>query len=476
MTGPSSNTGIAVATSIPPKLVRENAGRRVDGEYQRLCIQSWLACGFRVISVNADDEIATLAPCFPDVHFVETSRNASSWTGRKNPYISDLLSALKDAPEPVVGIVNSDLVFENSSAWRECLPSLAALDDAIVIGQRYDATSLLTGTFRRFWPGFDYFFFAKPLANILVKDAMPFAMGLPFWDYWLPAAAAINNRQILVVENPNVAHLMHAHGYNPRGLVAFTRFFAHFVIKSVEQSPGPMPECISAIVPTCRAILALREGVPNEEEEILKKTTEIMTLFLPIIRARGIRYEPSLSHGSDGNFQSGHAGGEKDLTASNVFSDFQQRLEAGEAFERAKGLVLQNRVAEAGAEFQVALRQARGDFEVLLSFGEFLFSHGNPSAALQLIAEVVEYQPESCNALNSLGVVLHGAGRREEAIETFKKLLRIEPKYKGAYTSLAIVLFEAKRQREALDYLRQALAIWPDFAEADKLHSHFSRV
>jgi len=44
-----------VATSILPKLVRENAGRRVDDDYQRLCIQSWLACGFRVISVNADD-------------------------------------------------------------------------------------------------------------------------------------------------------------------------------------------------------------------------------------------------------------------------------------------------------------------------------------------------------------------------------------------------------------------------------------
>jgi len=189
MTGDSLYDGIAVATSIPPRLVRENAGHRIDDEYQKLCIRSLVECGFRVVSVNSDDEIETLAPRFPEVNFVKTNRNASAWTGRKNPYIADLLSALADAPEPVVGVVNSDLIFESSTVWREGLASLAVLDDTIVIGHRYDATSLLTGTFRRFWPGFDYFFFAKSFVGVLTEDAMPFAMGLPFWDYWLPAAA-----------------------------------------------------------------------------------------------------------------------------------------------------------------------------------------------------------------------------------------------------------------------------------------------
>ena len=154
---------VAVATSIPPKLSRENAGKRIDAEYQKLCITSLVQCGFRVISVNSRDEIAILRPAFPEVTFVETTRNASQWTGRKNPYIADLLQCLKDVPESVVGIVNSDLVFENSPAWAECLAPLA-LGGTVLIGQRYDTHSLFGGTFRRFWPGFDYFFFATPIA------------------------------------------------------------------------------------------------------------------------------------------------------------------------------------------------------------------------------------------------------------------------------------------------------------------------
>jgi len=423
-----------------------------------------------VVSVNSDDEIETLAPRFPEVNFVKTNRNASAWTGRKNPYIADLLSALADAPEPVVGVVNSDLIFESSTVWREGLASLAVLDDTIVIGHRYDATSLLTGTFRRFWPGFDYFFFAKSFVGVLTEDAMPFAMGLPFWDYWLPAAAATRKREVLVVENPRVTHLMHTHGYDPAALVVFAQFFASFIVKNSDQASGQVPECISAIVPTCRAILTLRKGVQREEDEILRKVTEIMTLFLPIIRKRGIRYGPLSADSSDTTTQSGN-----DLTVANVFANFQRRFEAGEAFERAKGFALQNKPAEAAAEFHAALRQAPADFEVLLSFGGFAFSHGNVGAALQLLEKAVGYQPQTGKALNSLGVVLHAAGRRDEAIDTFKKLLRIDSQFKDAYASLAFVLFEGKQHREALYFLRQALTKWPDFTDAQNLYSHISR-
>src|SRR5258708_34467970 len=81
---------IVVATSFPPKLVRANGGRPME-DYDRLCVQSWIACGFKIISLNAPDEIPALASRFPEVGFFPAGRNPSAVFGRKTPFIADLL-------------------------------------------------------------------------------------------------------------------------------------------------------------------------------------------------------------------------------------------------------------------------------------------------------------------------------------------------------------------------------------------------
>src|SRR5438045_8274254 len=126
---------IAVATSIPPVLTRQDAGSDIP-EYQKCCIQSWIGNGFRVLSVNHPDEIPALAALYPDVEFVATHRNASEWTGRKNPYVADLLLTLTEAAEPVLGIINSDLLFEPSMAWGCRL--LELVPHTMVVAHRYD--------------------------------------------------------------------------------------------------------------------------------------------------------------------------------------------------------------------------------------------------------------------------------------------------------------------------------------------------
>src|SRR5215831_2595505 len=327
---------IAVATSIPPRLTRVNEGKRIDEEYQKLCISSWVAAGFRIVSVNDRDEIPDLASRFPDVEFVLTERNASAWTGRKNPYIADLLGALEDAPEPVIGIVNSDLIFEASAAWGTNLPSLVS--GAAVIGHRYDATSLLKGALRRFWPGFDYFFFDKTTAGMLGENALPYAMGLPFWDYWLPIAVAANGQDVRVLERPNVIHLMHAHGYQPTALGDFAKIFSNFVVKSAEQAARPVPQCVSAILPICRNILALPSAA--DSDRLMDKVTEIITVFLPLIRKDMISFDLDELASSARTFSK--ASGAKDgavLDTRSVFAGFDHRRAAGEALEQAKGLV-----------------------------------------------------------------------------------------------------------------------------------------
>src|SRR5688572_3989433 len=224
-----NNEAIAVATSIPPRLSRRDAGRTIDGAYQTLCIRSWLACGFRVISVNHPDEIPALAAAYPEVSFTATERNASAVSGRRTPYVADLLRALVDAPEIVLGIINSDLVFEPSAAWQTWLPGVTA--DAVVTGQRHDASSLLEGTFRKYYWGFDFFFFDRRSARDLLETATPFAMGLPWWDYWLPAALSLRGRQVLTLERPTVAHLIHKEPSLDDGWRQLAMSFATFIVE-----------------------------------------------------------------------------------------------------------------------------------------------------------------------------------------------------------------------------------------------------
>ena len=97
---------IPVVTSIPPKLTRTSAGHSVGEVYQDLCTRSWIECGFKLYSVNHKDEIRDLASKYPQITFVETENNASELTGRKNPYIFDLLSTLAHHSASVVGIIN----------------------------------------------------------------------------------------------------------------------------------------------------------------------------------------------------------------------------------------------------------------------------------------------------------------------------------------------------------------------------------
>src|SRR5882724_1767733 len=197
---------IVVATSFPPKLVRANGGRPME-DYDRLCVQSWITCGFKIISLNAPDEIPALASRHPEVAFVPTERNASSVFGRKTPFIADLLAALARESAPTLGIINSDILFEPATAWRD-LEQLVA-QKSVVTGQRCDTRSLADGTLHRYFPGFDYFFFDKSAAKDLANDTMPFSMGLPWWDYWLPVVLALRGYNIRCVAHPTVLHLVH---------------------------------------------------------------------------------------------------------------------------------------------------------------------------------------------------------------------------------------------------------------------------
>jgi tetratricopeptide (TPR) repeat protein len=415
---------IAVATSIPPVLSRRNAGRAIDSEYQKLCLRSWLDCGFRVVSVNHLDEIAGLASIYPEVSFVATNRDASAVSGRRTPYIADLLCALIDTPEPVVGIINSDLVFEPSAAWREEM--LRAVGGAVVTGQRHDATSLLEGTFRKYYWGFDFFFFDIKAARDLLETAMPFAMGLAWWDYWLPAALSLRGRRVLTLERPTVAHLIHKEPQLDDTWRELAMRFAAFIVQEAAKHRGALPPGMNAVLPLCRAL----SQMPEQRWRNRGADTaigQIAVQFIPAITTNAV----SMPAPQDPIT----AGSPDDISPSSVFGRFDERLAAGEAVERAKRLEREGRVLEASGHFEYALDRAPLDVDVLSAFGEFRVRRGDASGAIDLLRRAVKNESE----------------------------------VRATYAVLAIALHQCERRTEAIKTLEDALAKWPDFTEAHML-------
>ena len=386
---------IAVATSIPPKLTRMNVGQSIGEEYQKLCIRSWIDCGFRILSVNDREEIPNLAAKYPEVRFIAADRNASAWTERKTPHIADLLLALNDAPEPVLGIINSDLVFEPAPSWQECLPSLVG--ENLIVGHRYDTASLLQGALRRLEYGIDYFFFDKALIGDALRHAMPFAMGLPSWDYWLCLAAAFDGRRLMQIDQLKVVHLDHDRAWSNENWNKFGQFLARFVIAECERVTRDLPECITAIEPACRAVAALPDEELAGNKAFHPRIREMAIIFNQWYPESVTRFEsgtPSIFDGKTSSYDAAFDCPEA-LTPLNTFGRFESRVAAGHALSKAKYLLRAGNLEGAERELSAAVKETPDDFGVLLALGEVTFRSGNFQGAHIYLSKAAEQRPNS---------------------------------------------------------------------------------
>jgi tetratricopeptide (TPR) repeat protein len=457
--------GILVATSIPPRLVRDDAGEPVGGSYQSLCIQSWLECGFRIVSVNHPSEIAELAPRFPAVEFVATERNAFAITGRKNPFIADLLAALSRGPENLVGIANSDIVFEPTPAWGQ-LRSLVT-SGAVVTGQRWDTRSLRQGTFARYIVGFDYFFFGRDAAGALVDEAQAFAMGLPWWDYWLPLSLAFRGQRMLHLERPVAIHLAHeasdaygAHSAAWRGLALdFVRALAAGPPRKSSRSPVDLESIHAVGAELNRHSL----DAAIDEGELDRRLIDLAGMAVRAIWAENLRLQDQKV--------------ESQSAAGKLFRDFADRALAGAALtlRNAKEREDKGELGEADMLYQTAFTNAPDDPGVLYACANFLGRTGRVDHAAELLRKAVARAPNTAILWSSLGSALIELNRADEGLQNLRKAVEIDPRSGPAYYELARALAYLRRPAEEIRRVQQDLRAVQGFPDAEQWAEHIGR-
>lgn len=187
---------LLVATSLAP-------GKRAD--VQAAAVASWRNLGCAIWSFNATDEIAQLAPAYPDVVFVEPPRTARIAAGRPLVYVADMLDRLKESGAAAIGLINSDILIEGPPGLGERIAQAAQA--SLMVATRIEIDSLGTRQGERNLSGFDAFFLDPALVPLFVDHG--FCLGMPYWDYWLPLTVALNRLPLKRIENDIVYHPRH---------------------------------------------------------------------------------------------------------------------------------------------------------------------------------------------------------------------------------------------------------------------------
>jgi hypothetical protein len=167
---------IVVATSLAPKRIK----------MQKKAMATWINAGFKIVSLNTEEEVKLLKPSFPDIEFHVVKRSAKEKFGKPYIFIYDFMNYLKSSKSKICGIINSDIHLKGvkkniiNSIYNEALGSL-------VYGHRIDVPDInqTNGTVCN---GVDYFFFDRKLIDIYQDDGL--CMGQPAWDWWMVCVTA----------------------------------------------------------------------------------------------------------------------------------------------------------------------------------------------------------------------------------------------------------------------------------------------
>jgi len=211
---PWSPDAIVLATSLGPR----------DRARQQRAVRSWRAHGFAVLAINTEAEAATLRADFPEVVFVDPGRTAVRETGRHVPYVWDIARILEATGAEVVGIINSDIELRAEDALAPRVR--AASRGGLVFASRRNVAHEddADGPVEP-W-GADAFFFDRRLVAAL--DPYPFAIAEPWWDIWLPFAAAFAG--LAVQRDMWVAwHLDHPRAWSDDKLASYAETFEAFM-------------------------------------------------------------------------------------------------------------------------------------------------------------------------------------------------------------------------------------------------------
>jgi hypothetical protein len=257
-------TDLALATSIPPAMRRPGLGGEDLGPAWRdACIASWCAPGWRVLTVNPAEEAATLSGLPDGIVFEPAAPGVAEAFGRPGTWVADALARAIATGAPVVGLVNADIRLDLDAQRRAALVDRART--RLLACNRMDLAhpGQHGGPFYRY--GYDLLLMPRDLA--LRIDMRGFALGVPWWDYWILLDALMQGMPVEVVQCAGIRHLAHQAAWQrPAWLAALRGMMAHIAPRRAALSALGMGVIAEATADLLGAVAAAPdEGYPLDD-------------------------------------------------------------------------------------------------------------------------------------------------------------------------------------------------------------------
>jgi len=199
---------LTLCTSLAPQLGRRDEdGHECGMSYQQECIEGWMQLGAKVVAVNVAEELQWAHRTFPKVGLIPAPADSRSHNnGRPLPYIHDLVQAAAvQAERQYCGVINSDIYLRDFDRhWPSIEPLLTG---GLVVMRRMEM-SWPSQTAKGIYPfGFDVFLMDRRMGAVIPES--PFAVGIPWWDFWLPLMGFLKGFNVHLVQTPIAYHLEH---------------------------------------------------------------------------------------------------------------------------------------------------------------------------------------------------------------------------------------------------------------------------
>lgn len=203
-----------IITSLSPK--------HSNAKQQQAAINSWQRYG-QCYSLNSKSEMADLKNEYSGIIFLETSRTTEALFGKPRVCVNAMIDIAKMYDEDLI-LINSDIIL------GEDLPEFK--QDGISCLSRYDYNDDMA-VYEKFESGFDVFFIPKKFLNIFPPSI--FALGMAWWDYFLPYIAMNKNIPVHYFEKAYAFHKRHEVQYSLNEWVFVGNYFAsYFKIKQYD--------------------------------------------------------------------------------------------------------------------------------------------------------------------------------------------------------------------------------------------------
>jgi len=203
---------IPIITSLSPTMARRGQdGADIGKDYQRVCVDSWIAEGFSPVSVNSEREMERGHTLPLGTTALMVKNDAESLAGRPLVFFDDMLATAAKSGAPHIAITNADVVLQPGFDLYGLISALPP--GKAVVAHRTDIARPDEREGTTYQCGFD--FFALHRDDLARVPDFGLVFGLPWWDHFLPTILWLRGVQLIDFGDRFVFHLLHDERWRP---------------------------------------------------------------------------------------------------------------------------------------------------------------------------------------------------------------------------------------------------------------------